>query len=270
MQPSGAELEIRVRDILVSYNDVGEKNNPVIIFIHGFPFDKNMWNRQLTGLSGHFRCIAYDLCGYGRTTPRKSFSIEEFADDLDGFMHLMQLGKAAICGLSMGGYIALRAMAKYPQRFSHLVLCDTQCIADSEEGKQKRFNSIGQIEEEGLKNFAEGFVKNIFTAESLQGKKEITGDIKSTILRTAPESVTGTLKALAEREETCTLLPGIAVPTLVLCGREDKITPLAQSEYLHNNIPGSVLTVIENAAHVSNLEQPLVFNEAVEKFLLAN
>lgn len=266
---SGTELEIRVGDIEVSYNDVGDKNSQAIIFIHGFPFDKNMWNPQLEELGKHFRCIAYDLSGYGHTTARKHFSIEQFADDLDRFMHLMQIEKAAICGLSMGGYIALRAVAKYPERFSHLMLCNTQCIADSEEGRQKRFNTIRQIESEGLNLFAENFVKNIFTEKSQEQKKEIVTAIRSTILNSEPDSITGTLKALAERTETCSLLSAIHVPVLIICGREDKITPLAQSEFLHSNIHGSQLAVIDDASHVSNLEQPQVFNSAIMKFLSA-
>jgi 3-oxoadipate enol-lactonase len=267
--PSGTELEITARGIVMNYNDSGDKKNPTIIFIHGFPFDKNMWNNQLAVLGNEFRCIAYDLSGYGRSAPRNQFSIEEFADDLDAFMDILQIPNAAICGLSMGGYIALRAYDKYPERFSQLILCDTQCVADTEEGKEKRFKSIRQIEEEGLENYASGFVKNVFTEESQLSKKEITEKIKATILSTAPASVTGTLKALAERAETCTNLSEIKVPVLILCGKEDKVTPVAQSEYLNRHIPGSVYSVIENASHLSNLEQPETFNEAIRKFLVS-
>ena len=269
MEPSGAELEIIVRDLTISYNDVGDKKNQTIIFIHGFPFDKNMWNMQLTALSPYVRCVAFDLAGYGRTSHREAYSIETFADDLDAFMHLMQIEKAAVCGLSMGGYISLRAMAKYPERFSKLILCDTQCIADSDEGRQKRFKAIEQIESEGLENYAAGFVKNVFTESSLQTKKEIVAEIQDTMLHTSPKSVTGTLKALAEREETCFVLPSIKIPTLIICGREDKITPPAQSEFMHNKINGSQLKILENAAHMSNLEQPAEFNKTLLSFLQA-
>ena len=265
--PSGSELEIRIFDILISYNITGDKNKLPVIFIHGFPFDKSMWNPQLTGLGNDFRCIAFDLCGYGNSETREKFSIEMFADDLDHFMSMMQISKAAICGLSMGGYIALRAINKYPERFSHLILCDTQCIADSEEGKQKRFKGIEQIELEGLKNYAEGFIKNVFTEDSLTNKREITNHIKEVILTTDPESVTGTLRALAEREETCTILSEIKVPSLIICGQEDKITPVAQAEYLLKHIPDAVLKIIPSASHLSNLEQPHVFNEALREFL---
>jgi 3-oxoadipate enol-lactonase len=267
IQYSGADIEIKVNDILVSYNEAGDKKHPVIIFVHGFPFDKSMWNDQLDALSNRFRCIAYDLSGYGRTTAREEFSIETFADDLDAFMHIMQIESAAVCGLSMGGYIALRAISKYPERFSSLLLCDTQCIADTPEAKQKRANSIRQIEAEGLTTFAEGFVKNIFTAESLQSKKAVTEKIKSVILNTAPSSITGTLKALAEREETCSILSDIKIPVLIICGKEDKVTPPPQAEFLHKNIRGSQLRIIESAAHLSNLEQPQQFNEAIDSFL---
>ena len=182
-------------------------------------------------------------------------------------MHLMQIQKASICGLSMGGYIALRAFIKYPERFSHLILCDTQCVGDTEEGKEKRYNTIRQIEADGLNGFAEGFIKNVFTAQTFQTNSGITENIKSTIIETDSKSVTGTLKALAEREETCSQLHLVKVPTLILCGKEDKITPPERSEFMHQNIAGSKLVIIENASHLSNLEQPKQFNEAIISFL---
>lgn len=267
MQHSGQEIEIQVNDILVSYNEAGDKKNPAVIFIHGFPFDKSMWNGQLEALSKDYYCIAYDLSGFGRSKAREHFSIEQFADDLDAFMDHMQINQAAICGLSMGGYIALRAITKYPERFQKIILCDTQCIADTAEAKEKRMNSIRQIEKDGLVNFAEGFVKNIFTEASQQSGLPAVSMIRSTILQTEPSSVTGTLKALAEREETCSVLPDINIPALIICGSADKVTPVTQAEYLNKNIKGSVLKIIEDASHVSNLEQPAVFNDTLKKFL---
>jgi len=266
IQPSGQELEIKLRNGSISYNEAGEKQNPVIIFIHGFPFDKKMWNGQLETLSRNFRCIAIDLPGYGNSTG--DISIESYADLLDDFMHMMQIESAAICGLSMGGYIALRAIVKYPERFSHLLLCDTQCIADTDEGRKKRYSTIELIEKEGLGPFAEGFMKNIFTEKNLQGNENYIQTIKATILSTKPETVTATLKALAARTETCSNLKDIKVPTLVICGEEDKITPVKQSQFLQENIQGAKLKLLPGAAHMSNLEQPALFNEAVSEFMM--
>ena len=267
LQPSGQELEIRVKNISISYNDAGEKNKPVIIFIHGFPFNKKMWNGQLEKLSSGFRCIAFDLPGYGNSDSAENISIESYADLLDSFMHMMQISKAAICGLSMGGYIALRAMEKYPERFSRLILCDTQCIADSDEGRKKRFTNIELIEKDGLGAFVEGFMKNLFTEKNLQANESYTQEIKATMLAANPESVTATLRALAERSETCSNLKQIKIPVLVICGEEDKVTPVQQAKFLFENIPGAKLKLLPAAAHLSNLEQAEMFNEAVSDFM---
>jgi len=267
IQPSGQELEIKVGNTFISYNEAGDKQNPVIIFIHGFPFDKKMWNAQLEVLGNKFRCIAFDLPGYGRSQKTNDISIESYADLLDSFMHLMQIDKAAICGLSMGGYIALRAIVKYPSRFSRLILCDTQCIADTDEGRKKRYSTIEAIEKDGLGPFTEGFMKNLFTEKNLQSDESYLQAIKTTMLSASPETVTGTLKALAERIETCSNLSDIKVPVLVICGEEDKITPVKQSQFLHENIPGAKIILLPNAAHLSNIEQPGLFNDAVKGFM---
>lgn len=267
IQTSGLELEIKVGNASISYNEAGEKRNPVIIFIHGFPFNKNMWNEQLDVLSKYCRCIAFDLPGYGNSGTSEEISIEYYADLLDEFMHLMQIDSATICGLSMGGYIALRAIVKYPHRFSRLILCDTQCIADTDEGRKKRFATIEAIEKDGLVPFTEGFMKNLFTEKNLQSNTDYTQEIKSMMLSARPESVTATLKALAERIETCSNLKDINIPVLIICGEEDKITPAKQTQFLHENISGSKIVLLPEAAHLSNLEQRDLFNKAISEFI---
>ena len=182
-------------------------------------------------------------------------------------MDALQIDKVIACGLSMGGYISLRAIVKYPERFSQLILCDTQCIADTPEVKEKRNQTISHIMASGLKDFAEGFIKNIFCQESLDTKKETVEKIKNTVLSTSPVTVTGTLNALAQRWETCSSLHEISVPALILCGKEDKLTPLAQSEFLLQNIANATLHSISKAGHLSNLEQPDEFNQHLNNFI---
>jgi len=265
---SGQEIEIKVRNASISYNKAGDKNNPVIIFIHGFPFNKQMWNPQLEVLGQKFRCIAFDLPGYGSSETAEEISIEYYADVLDSFMHMMQIDKAVICGLSMGGYISLRAIVKYPERFSKLILCDTQCIADSDEARKKRYSTIEMIEKDGLGPFTEGFMKNLFTENNLQSNGSYVKEIKNTMLSAKPESVTATLKALANRIETCSNLNDIKIPVLIICGEEDKITPVKQAQFLHENISGSKLVLLQEAAHLSNLEQTELFNKAISEFMI--
>jgi pimeloyl-ACP methyl ester carboxylesterase len=148
-----------------------------------------------------------------------------------------------------------------------LILADTQCIADTHEGREKRYKTIESIEASGLTAYAEASLKNLFHEKSFTDRKDAVQQIHQIILNTSPASVIGGLKALAHRTETCSMLSEINVPALVVCGREDKITPVAQAEVLKQSIANSTLQIIENAAHLSNLEQPDAFNTALDSFL---
>ncbi|MGE5944824.1 MAG: alpha/beta fold hydrolase [Flavobacteriales bacterium] len=263
----GYNLTIPINDIQLSYNDIGTGSIP-IIFIHGFPFDKTMWDSQLEFLKSTFRVIAFDIRGFGKSTDETSnLSMDLFVDDLIEFMDELNIEKAIICGLSMGGYIALNAIKKFPERFSGLILCDTQCIADTAEAKEKRYMAIEKIEADGVFDFNDGFIKKVFHKDSIENKKELVEDIRNVIFSNSEHVMKQGLVAIAERSETCSILDKINVPTLILCGREDEVTPLVQSEMMFASIKGSVLSVVDHAGHMSNLEQPDVFNKYLLDFL---
>ena len=265
--PRGYNLTIEVNDFNLSYDDLGEGNRPVI-FLHGFPFDKTMWQHQLHYLKSFGRVIACDIRGFGKSTDEETpLSIALFGKDLIEFMDKLKIDKATICGLSMGGYIALNAFERSPERFEGLVLCDTQCIEDNVEAKEKRYNAIEQITKNGANDFNEAFIKKVFHEDSLLRKKEVVEQLRSVVFSNSQHIMTDGLRALAERLETCTNLPSITVPTLIICGKEDQLTPLPQSEFMNKNIKGSMLRVIEHAGHVSNLEQPDEFNGYLKAFL---
>lgn len=260
-------LTILVNNFNLSYDDVGEGSIPVI-FLHGFPFDKTMWESQLDFLKSSYRLIACDIRGFGKSTDEESaLSIDLFADDLINFMDKLNIDKAIVCGLSMGGFIALNAIKRFPGRFEAAILCDTQCIADNFEAKEKRFKIIDEIETDGVNNFNEGFIKKVFHKDSITNKKELVGQLRSVVFSNSKNIICQGLVALANRSETCSTLSEINFPTLILCGREDEVTPLAQSEFMHKNIKGSIMHVIDNAGHVSNLEQPQAFNNHLQDFL---
>ena len=256
-----------VNNIIISYNDVGEGSIPVI-FLHGFPFDKSMWIRQLEKLKNSNRVIACDIRGFGKSSDETShLSIDLFAEDLVAFMDKLNIDRAIICGLSMGGYIALNAISRFPERFKGLILCDTQCIADSLQVKENRIKTIEQINLNGVELFNNNFIKNVFHSDSLTHKMELVENLRSIVFTNSKVIITAGLTAMAERSETCAHLNAIIIPTLIICGREDQVTPLKQSEFIHKNIKNSVLKVIANAGHVSNLEQPEEFNKHLQNFL---
>jgi pimeloyl-ACP methyl ester carboxylesterase len=263
----GYNLTTTVNDVELSYDDVGEGRVPVI-FLHGFPFNKTMWHLQLDSLQSLYRLISFDIRGFGKSTDEKTpLSIDLFADDLIKFMDNLSIDKAVVCGLSMGGYIALNALKRYPDRFTALVLCDTQCIADTPEVKKKRYETIEEIKSAGAADFNDGFVKKVFCKESARNKKKLVSQLRTVVFSNSAHIISEGLTALAERTENCTTLGDINIPTLIICGREDEVTPLAQSELMHENIKGSILRVIEQAGHVSNLEQLLEFNKCLRDFL---
>ncbi|HEY9083230.1 MAG TPA: alpha/beta hydrolase [Vicingaceae bacterium] len=263
----GYNLTIPVNKFHLSYDDVGEGSIP-IIFLHGYPFDKTMWYDQLDFLKFSYRLISCDIRGFGKSTDEESsLSIDLFTDDLIQFMDKLGIDKAIICGLSMGGYIALNAIKRFANRFEGLILCDTQCIADTPEVKEKRYRTIEEIEGGGVDNFTEGFIKSVFHKDSIANKKELIGEIRSVVLANSEHIIKQGLVALAERSETCSILKKISIPTLIICGREDEVTPLVHSEKMNEAIKESELKVIDHAGHVSNLEQPHDFNQHLLDFL---
>jgi len=266
-ETKGSDLTISVSNFHVSYDDMGEGKIPVL-FLHGFPFDKSMWTKQLEFLKSSYRVIAMDIRGFGKSTDEQSeFSMDLFADDVIGLMDALYIEKAVVCGLSMGGYIALNVQQRFPDRFAAMILCDTQCIADSAAVKEKRLNTILDIEADGVKEFNDGFVKNVFHKDSLTNKKELVKSLSKVVAANSPQIISQGLLVLANRSETCITLAAVKVPTLIICGREDGVTPLTESEKMHKSIKGSILKVIDNAGHVSNLEQPKEFNKHLEDFL---
>lgn len=268
METKGKDIIIKVNGINICYDDLGEGLVP-IIFIHGFPFDKSTWQPQLELLQSTNRVIAYDIRGFGKSTSdHEALSIGLFADDLVQLMDALQIKQAIVCGLSMGGYILLNALNRYADRFAAVILSDTQCIADSSESKAKRYKLAEQIEKEGLDDFATSFSKTVLSAESLNNNSGLAEHLKKIILSTSKKTVTGTLTALTQRHEMCSWLRKIQVPVLIVCGKEDTITPFVQSEFMHNKILNSSLYKIDKAGHLSNLEQPEAFNDHICNFIL--
>lgn len=268
MEPiRGTDIEIKIGETIICYDDLGNGEIP-IIFIHGFPFNKSSWRPQLEFLQTVHRVIAYDIRGFGKSTAGKAdASIDLFADDLIHFMDALQIKTAIVCGLSMGGYILLNAAHRYQERFEGLILCDTQCNADSSEGKEKRYDNIRKIENDGLQEYAIGSLKNLLCKHTFENNPNLVTSVHNTILSSNPKSVTTTLKALAERNDSCSILSEISQMTLIVCGQEDAITPPAKAQFLNEEIKNSSLVLIDQAGHLSNLEQPAEFNEAIEKFI---
>lgn len=263
-------METIINTIHTRYDDVGPADAPALIFIHGFPLDHTMWSGQIEALKSLCRVVAYDLRGHGGSdVGEEAFSMEGFVRDLVAFMDALRIDKATVCAHSMGGYIALHAIEEHPERFNALILTDTQCTADTSAGREKRLKAIRAIAEDGVEPFAEGLIGKLFSSVTLDAKPEVVQQVRDMILGTSPHSLEQSLRAMRERDETCSKLSGISVPVLILVGEADQITPIEAAEYLHDNIEHAHLEIIPQAGHMSNMENPQAFNAALEKFLRA-
>jgi pimeloyl-ACP methyl ester carboxylesterase len=268
MRPIGTNLQLIVNDLTVGYTDEGPGNATAIIFIHGFPFNRSLWADQVEMLKDNFRVISYDVRGHGGSDiGNEDFSIDLFVTDLISLMNRLKIDAAVVCGLSMGGYIALRAMEQHSTRFLGLILSDTQCGADTPEGKEKRMKAIDSINHGDVQSYADASIINLFATQSFETKQEEVVTIRSIIEKTSKVTLCKTLMALANRNETCASLTQINVPVLILVGEDDKITPVGSAIFMHERVKGSVMAIIEGAGHLSNLENTSSFNSHLNKFL---
>ena len=252
----------------IFYTEEGPAEGLPAIFLHGFPFNHSMWLGQLKAVGGFCRAVAYDTKGHGLSDVGDGqYSIEGHVDDLIGVLDALRIKRAVIVGLSMGGYIALRALERNPERFLAAVLCDTRSEADTNDARVRRFAGVKTVKLEGSAVFADTFVKAIFAQESFARKPEAVAMIHQIIESTPPLSLAGTLLALASRTDTTPSLGSIRIPTLIMVGEHDGVTPVDASRAMHERISGSTLHVIPGAGHMSNLENAEVFNERLVAFL---
>ncbi|MFC3197976.1 alpha/beta fold hydrolase [Parapedobacter deserti] len=260
---------IRIGDISISYL-TREAPTPThtVVFVHGFPFNKNTWIPQLEALPANTTGIAVDVRGHGNSTVGHGFfSVDVFAKDLLVFLRKLGIAKAVLCGVSMGGYIALRAYEIQPDVFSGLILSDTHSLADDNAAKIKRFDSIQSVLKNGKRAFSIGFVNNVFSQKSLIENHVAVDLIKSSIRRNTESSICSTLLALASRTDTTDSLSAISVPVLVVRGADDRITTKEHADILVSKISDATYVEFPDCGHLPNLENAERFNAEMNRFL---
>lgn len=252
----------------IYYEEKGERSKPSLILIHAFPLTRKMWEEQMEPLSKQFHVVRYDVRGFGNSTDTHAqITFEQHADDLLSLIQKLQLNKPILCGLSMGGYIALRFCERHPEAVGGLILADTKAEADGNEAKIKRAQGVQAIMNQGLVPFLEGFVKGAISSHSAEARPSLPETIKALALENSPLFVSSALIAMAGRSDTTEALKKFEFPVLIIVGKEDKLTPVEQSEKMKSFIPQAKLVVIPQVGHLSNLEAPQAFNEAVLWFL---
>ena len=252
----------------IEYETHGPRTGIPVVLIHGFPFNKEMWKPQVDVLKKSYYIVSYDVRGHGQSDVGDGqYTVELFVDDFIALLDHLKISRAVVIGLSMGGYIALRAIERRPERFRGLVLCDTKSDADNNEGKIRRATQAKAIKIDGAKKFAETFVAGLFYEKTFQHNPRIIEEVASMISETSELSIAGTFIALAARTDTTASLYNINIPTLILVGKHDVITPPSASTAMKEKIPNVEMHVVLKAAHMSNLENPEEFNAHLLSFL---
>jgi len=251
----------------LSVNIYGDKANPCIVFIHGFPYDSSMWNNQVEALKNDFYVVIYDIKGLGKSDIEDGqYTIESFTDDLFKVIDVLELKQPTVAGFSMGGYILFRAAQKDISKFGKLIFCDTKSQSDDDTGKIKRANLIEMINEKGLDEFSENFVPACFAEKSIGN---LIYDSTLKLAKSQSEiGVKGCLLAMASRTDTTSFLSQINIPTLFIVGEDDKLTSVDVMSDLQKKTPKSKLVVIKNAGHMTAIENPADVNLAIKSFLL--
>lgn len=245
----------------------GSFRNEAILFLHAFPMTSDMWKDQMNVFSKHHYTLAPDFPGFGKgVLPPYAITFEHYVDSIVNFLKESGIKKSIWCGLSMGGYLALKLYERAPELCCGLILANTKAGADNNEAKEKRWSTIKNLHSH-RHDFTEKQWNAMVSKSSLENKKlklcfeEIVG--KST-----EEGLSAGLVALATRNDTTEILKKIHVPTMIIGGEEDKIIPLSELKILQNNIAESKLRIIPRAGHLSSMESPEEFNKLIAEFLL--
>ncbi len=257
---------IQLGSLTIAYDDVG--NGVPILLVHGTPFNRSMWQDQQRGLSTSYRIITPDLRGYGESTviPGKTY-LDDFARDLAQFLDALEVDQVVLGGLSMGGQIVLEFYRQFPQRVKALILADTFAQLDGEQKKQERYQTADRLVREGMQPYADEVLSKMVCKFTLDNRKPAAEHV-ITMMRTAhPEGAAAALRGRAERIDYTSTLAEIKVPTLIVVGREDVFTPIADAEYMHQRIANSQLVIFDQAGHMPNMECPDEFNRVVLDFL---
>jgi len=243
-------------------------HGPAVLFLHAFPLGLVMWDEQAAALEADHRVVRFDCRGFGGSPATDGIlTMERIADDAAALLDHLGISKAVVCGCSMGGYAAFALQRRHADRLRGLVLADTRAGADAPEARANRATLGEKVRREGSGAAAEAFVPKLLGETSHASRPELVERVRAIILGNPPGGIADALAGLGARADSTPTLREVRVPTLVVCGEEDALTPVSESESIQRAIAGARLEVIPKAGHLANLENPQAFNAALRGLL---
>lgn len=257
---------VKVEGREIFYREIGA-GTTTLVCLHGISSNSRSWRGQLESLAGNYRVIAWDAPGYGQSDdPPEALPMAWYAGQLAAFMDALQVPKAVIVGLSLGGVLAQEFYRHFPERFQAVILADTNTgggarpPAERQARLQARLKAIEEL------SLAEMARQRAPALLSPNAPPELVAEVEAMMREIHPVGYRYMAMAQDAADERG-VLPTIAVPALVLWGEHDRVTPRQEAEVLRTGIPGAAFEIIAGAGHLSNLEQPAAFNRAVTAFL---
>lgn len=254
--------------IRMGYDDDGA--GLPVVFLHGFLLDRTLWTHQRLALMSRVRCIVPDLRGCGDSSVHGPYSMDQYADDVIELLNWLEIDRAVICGLSMGGYVAMAMWRRHPERIAGLVLCDTRATAESAAAREERTRRIALAEAEGAPAVAERQLPGLVGKTSRERSPEVVAGLYAMMARQPVEGIVGALQAMRDRPDSRQTLASITVPTLVIVGEEDVLTPVAEAQAMVDLLPTATAPRLERiplAGHASCVERPAAVSFAIAEFL---
>ncbi len=259
-------MKITANGLNINYTFDGPDNAPVVTMSNSLASNLSMWDPQIPALASRYRVLRYDTRGHGQTdAPPGPYSLEELTEDVRALLQALGISQTHFIGLSMGGMIGQMLALKYPHMLRSLVLCDTMSRVPPD-AKPMWDERIHTAETRGMEPHVETTVGRWFTAPFRQQRPDVIDKVRTMIRATPPRGYAGCCHAIAGLNLT-DRLQEITLPTLIIVGEEDPGTPVAASQVIHERIKGSELVILKSASHLSNMEQPEAFNQAVTGFL---
>ena len=263
---SGSHQPIRVTVGAAELGVEVRGDGPPILLVHGFPFDRTMWRHQLAALP-RWKRIAPDLRGAGASSAAAAgdgASVTRYADDLVAILDALGVRTAAVCGLSLGGYVTFELLRRHADRVSAVLLVDTKHEPDAPATKRERDELAALTERDGPEALVSRLLPKLLAPET---QSEVAEQVREMARRWSVPGLVGALQALRDRPDSTETLRQIRVPTLVLAGSEDQISPPAGARAMAALIPSAQFHVVPAAGHLAPLEQPLATTRVIADFL---
>jgi pimeloyl-ACP methyl ester carboxylesterase len=261
------EMKIHLPGFSMAYSLRGE--GLLLLLIHGYPLSRQLWEPQIAGLADIAQVLAPDLRGHGETDAVPGpYSMDLLAEDCNALLEALGITRpVVVCGLSMGGYIALAFYRKFASRVAGLILAATRAGADSLEGKANRDKAVQLAQQSGAGAIAESMLGKMLAPQTYTTRPDLVEQARKIMMSASVEGITGALLAMRDRPDSTPLLSQIHCSTLVVHGAEDQLIPPKEAEAAQAAIPNARLALLAGAGHLLNLEQPVAFNQALHEFL---